>query len=145
MASTSSLVHFNSSDSGERGLETIEIDPQYAQGLGLASGDVVRCKIMFRPTRGSYISKVEIGLLYDLPLAQSVAAEPLSSDDWDILVRIAMLVPLDMPLKSIRCRKYMRLTSNQHYSHRCALLRLAKRSMFGFWAGQESVSELVCH
>jgi hypothetical protein len=43
MASASSLAHFNSSDSGERGLETIEIDPQYAQGLGLALGDVVRC------------------------------------------------------------------------------------------------------
>jgi len=44
MASASSLAHFNSSDSGERGLETVEIDPQYAQGLGLALGDVVRCK-----------------------------------------------------------------------------------------------------
>jgi peroxin-1 len=43
MASASSLAHFNSSDSGERGLETIEIDPQYAQGLGFALGDVVRC------------------------------------------------------------------------------------------------------
>lgn len=68
MASASSLAHFNSSDSGERGLETIEIDPQYAQGLGLALGDVV-----------------EIGLLHDLPSAQSVATEPLSSDDWEII------------------------------------------------------------
>jgi len=68
MASASSLAHFNLSDSGERGLETVEMDPQYAQGLGLTSGDVV-----------------EIGILYDLPLAQSIAAEPLSSDDWEML------------------------------------------------------------
>lgn len=43
MASASSLAHFNSPlDGGEKGLETIEIDPQYAQGLGLNQGDVVR-------------------------------------------------------------------------------------------------------
>jgi len=41
MASASSLAHFNSSDQGEKGFETIEIDPQYAQGLGLAKGDLV--------------------------------------------------------------------------------------------------------
>lgn len=42
MASASSLAQFNASQSGSIGLETIEIDPQYAQGLGLAQGDVVR-------------------------------------------------------------------------------------------------------
>jgi len=42
MASASSLAHFNSTDTTEKGLETIEIDPQYAQGLGLAQGDLVR-------------------------------------------------------------------------------------------------------
>lgn len=42
MASASSLAHFNSSRSDEKGLETIEIDPQYAQGLGFSQGDVVR-------------------------------------------------------------------------------------------------------
>ncbi|RDB24902.1 Peroxisome biosynthesis protein PAS1 [Hypsizygus marmoreus] len=68
MASASSLAHFNSSDSGERGLETIEIDPQYAQGLGFKQGDIV-----------------EIGLLHDLPFAKSVATEPLTSDDWEII------------------------------------------------------------
>ncbi|KAF9460743.1 P-loop containing nucleoside triphosphate hydrolase protein [Collybia nuda] len=68
MASASSLAHFNSPRSEERGLETIEIDPQYAQGLGFSQGDVV-----------------EIGLLHDMPFAQSVATEPLSSDDWEII------------------------------------------------------------
>lgn len=42
MASASSLAHFNSPDSKEKGLETVEIDPQYAQGLGLSQGDAVR-------------------------------------------------------------------------------------------------------
>ena len=41
MASASSLAHFNSADA-EKGFETIEIDPQYAQSLGLAQGDTVR-------------------------------------------------------------------------------------------------------
>jgi peroxin-1 len=39
MASASSLARFNLSDTS---LETIEIDPQYAQALGFAHGDVVR-------------------------------------------------------------------------------------------------------
>lgn len=44
MASASSLAHFNSASrgaGGERGLETIEIDPQFAEGLGFREGDVV--------------------------------------------------------------------------------------------------------
>ena len=42
MASASSLAHFNSTSSAEKGVETLEIDPQFAQGLGFSSGDVVR-------------------------------------------------------------------------------------------------------
>ncbi|KAI0740416.1 AAA-domain-containing protein [Earliella scabrosa] len=68
MASASSLAHFNSGDGGERGMETVEIDPQYGEGLGFALGDVV-----------------EIGLLHDLAYAKSVATEPVTSDDWEIL------------------------------------------------------------
>ncbi|KAH9939712.1 AAA-domain-containing protein [Epithele typhae] len=69
MASASSLAHFNASgDPSDKGMETIEIDPQYAQGLGFALGDVV-----------------EIGLLHDLPYAKSVATEPVTADDWEIL------------------------------------------------------------
>lgn len=41
MASASSLAQFNVSEPGEKGLETVEIDPQYSQSLGLAQGDVV--------------------------------------------------------------------------------------------------------
>lgn len=43
MASASSLAHFNSAGASDKGLETIEMDPQFAQGLGLAAGDVVGC------------------------------------------------------------------------------------------------------
>ncbi|KAG6889103.1 hypothetical protein C0995_003672 [Termitomyces sp. Mi166 len=68
MASASSLTHFSSTQNAEKALETVEIDPQYAQGLGLSQGDLV-----------------EIGLLHDLPLAKSVATEPVTSDDWDII------------------------------------------------------------
>ncbi|RDX44678.1 AAA-domain-containing protein [Lentinus brumalis] len=68
MASASSLAHFNSGNAADRGLETVEIDPQYAEGLGFAMGDVV-----------------EIGLLHDLAYAQSVGTEPVTSDDWEIL------------------------------------------------------------
>ncbi|KZP11751.1 hypothetical protein FIBSPDRAFT_962024 [Athelia psychrophila] len=48
---------------------TIEIDSQYAMGLGLAQGAVV-----------------EIGFLHDLlPLAKPVGAEPVSADDREII------------------------------------------------------------
>lgn len=67
MVSASSLAHFNS-NSPDSPLETVEIDPQYAEGLGFHKGDLV-----------------EIGLLYDLPTAKSVATEPLTPDDWEIL------------------------------------------------------------
>jgi peroxin-1 len=40
MASASSLAQFNAG--GEKGFETIEIDPQYALGLGLKQHDLVR-------------------------------------------------------------------------------------------------------
>lgn len=46
MASASSLAHFNSTDASDRGLETIEIDPQYAEALGFALGDVV-CRLCY--------------------------------------------------------------------------------------------------
>ncbi|EMD35794.1 hypothetical protein CERSUDRAFT_115742 [Gelatoporia subvermispora B] len=68
MASASSIAQFHAGSSGERGLETIEIDPQYAEGLGFVLGDVV-----------------EIGLLHDLAYATSVATEPVTTDDWEIL------------------------------------------------------------
>ncbi len=42
MVSASSLAHFQSGGAGEKGLETVEIDPQLAQGLGFAEGDIVR-------------------------------------------------------------------------------------------------------
>jgi peroxin-1 len=42
MASASSLAHLNASQLGEKSFETLEMDPQYAQGLGLAQGDLVR-------------------------------------------------------------------------------------------------------
>ncbi|ESK93670.1 likely peroxisomal biogenesis aaa atpase pex1 [Moniliophthora roreri MCA 2997] len=70
MASASSLAQFNSTSTGagEKGLETIEIDPQHAQGLGFSQGDTV-----------------EIGLVYDMAVAKSVGTEPLTSDDWEII------------------------------------------------------------
>ncbi|EAU91532.2 peroxisome biogenesis factor 1 [Coprinopsis cinerea okayama7 len=68
MASASSLAQFNSAQGGQVGFETIEIDPQFAQGLGFMQGDVV-----------------EIGLLHDLSIAQMVNTEPVTSDDWEII------------------------------------------------------------
>ncbi|KAH9946561.1 AAA-domain-containing protein [Amylocystis lapponica] len=68
MASASSLAQFNSRDAGDVGLETVEIDPQFSEGLGFAMGDVV-----------------EIGLLHDLTYAKSISTEPVTSDDWEII------------------------------------------------------------
>ncbi|TFK23693.1 peroxisome biogenesis factor 1 [Coprinopsis marcescibilis] len=68
MASASSLAQFNAAQTGESKSETIEIDPQFSQGLGLGEGDIV-----------------EIGLLHDLGIAQMVSTEPVTSDDWEII------------------------------------------------------------
>ncbi|KAJ4483721.1 P-loop containing nucleoside triphosphate hydrolase protein [Lentinula aciculospora] len=68
LASASSLAQFNVSEPTEKGLETVEIDPQYSQSLEFAQGDIV-----------------EVGLLHDMAIAKSVATEPLTSDDWEII------------------------------------------------------------
>lgn len=44
MASASSLAHLNAAHPDQGGFETVEIDPQFAQDLGFAQGDVV-CEI----------------------------------------------------------------------------------------------------
>ncbi|KDQ13914.1 hypothetical protein BOTBODRAFT_175049 [Botryobasidium botryosum FD-172 SS1] len=68
MTAASSLAQFTAGQKDGGTLETVEIDPQYASALGFAQGEIV-----------------EIGLLHDLPVAKSVATEPLSADDWEIL------------------------------------------------------------
>ena len=84
MASASSLAHLNASQLGEKSFETLEMDPQYAQGLGLAQGDLVR---EISPVKTNLMPyKVEIGLLHDLPQAKMVTTEPISADDWEIIV-----------------------------------------------------------
>lgn len=91
MASASSLAQFNAGQNGERGFETIEIDPQYAQSLGLNLNDIV-CSISSNQqcTRLIY-HKVEIGLLHDVPPAKFVGTEPVTSDDWEIIVTTPLL------------------------------------------------------
>ena len=42
MVSASSLAHFQAGKGAEKGMETVEIDPQLAEGLGFAAGDIVR-------------------------------------------------------------------------------------------------------
>ena len=42
MVSASSLAHFQAGSGADKGMETVEIDPQLAQGLGFAEGDIVR-------------------------------------------------------------------------------------------------------
>lgn len=107
MASASSLAHFNAGQSGDGGFETIEIDPQYAQGLGLNQGDLVRLfTLLLFPALNVFARKVEIGLLHDLPHAKSVSTEPLTSDDWEIIVRLST-VGLWRSIHIIP-RKYMR-------------------------------------
>jgi hypothetical protein len=56
----------------------------------------------------AHILKVEVGLLYDLPKAKSVATEPLSPDDWEILVRVHVITSSLIP--HLFFRNYMRNT-----------------------------------
>lgn len=106
MVSASSLAHFNSTSS-DNTLETVEIDPQYAEGLGFRKGDVV-CAIILFLAFVAHTSQVEVGLLYDLPIAKSVATEPLTPDDWEILVRVFNITS-KQPL-TVSPRNYMQNT-----------------------------------
>ena len=55
--------------------------------------------------------KVEIGLLYDLPFAKCVTAEPLTSDDWEIIV-------CEFCRNNYLMRSILRNTGNQCVAHR---------------------------
>jgi peroxin-1 len=121
MASASSLAHFNtaaSSELGDVGFETVEIDPQYAQGLGFSQGDIVRISSI--PPSNSLLTsfKVEIGLLHDLPFAKSVSSEPLTADDWEIIVCFFNASGNINNIDSRAPRKSTRHTSNPISSHK---------------------------
>lgn len=93
MASASSLAHFSSASSAEKGIETLEIDPQFAQGLGFSPDDVVRIiAAPSMPRLTLHPLKVEIGILHDLGYAKSIGAEPLTADDWEILVSLHLAI-----------------------------------------------------
>ncbi|KZV62931.1 AAA-domain-containing protein [Peniophora sp. CONT] len=68
MLAASSVARFSGSSATAGDSETVEIDPQFAAGLGLAQGDTV-----------------EVGLAHDLPRAKMVTTEPLTADDWEII------------------------------------------------------------
>jgi peroxin-1 len=89
MGATSSLIHSSKSHTDEIS-DTVEIDPQYAQALGFGQGDIVRSRFSHLYQGLIHCLKVEIGLLYDLPFAKSVGAEPLTADDWEIIVCIIL-------------------------------------------------------
>lgn len=90
MASASSLTHFSPANAGDKRLETIEIDPQYASCLGFSQDDTVcTYKYVISFTLPDPLFQVEIGLLYDLSRASTVSTEPVTPDDWEILVSIS--------------------------------------------------------
>ena len=89
MASSSSLARFKGGSSSADTLETVEIDPQFASGLGFRIGDIVRAldtACLTQVSLSDFPLKVEIGLLQDLGVASSVVTEPVSTDDWEIIV-----------------------------------------------------------
>lgn len=140
MASSSSLAHFNA-DARENAFETIEIDPQYAQGLGFAEGDIVRLLLLKTKSVSSRLPQVEIGLLYDLPFASSVGTEPLTADDWEIIV--SLLYWFHRNTYRSLSRKSMLLMSSQLCCPRFASQKSVKKLMCGYWDAQEFVSLLV--
>lgn len=87
MASSSSLAQWQNGVRAGDALETVEIDPQFASSLGFAEGSTVRHVLFDSANPTDVRAKLEIGLLHDLDVAKSVSTEPVSSDDWEILVR----------------------------------------------------------
>ena len=139
MVSASSLAHFNSSSS-DHSLETVEIDPQYAESLGFKKGDVVSTYHFLIPFV-SYTLKVEVGLLYDLPIAKSVATEPLTPDDWEILVHMHDVPP--KPIPQFIFRNCMQNTWSPRFYLRFASPHLTRRWMSGYLVAPVSVYAFV--
>lgn len=61
--------------------------------------------------------KVEIGLLHDLPQAKMVVTEPITADDWEIIVSNQCL-GLNFLSLTISVRKYMQRISNLPSFHK---------------------------
>lgn len=92
MASSSSLAQFQNGIRAGDALETIEIDPQLASSLGFVEGSTVRPQLeSFFFSSLLACVQLEIGLLHDLEVAKSVSTEPVSPDDWEILVNSSPL------------------------------------------------------
>jgi peroxin-1 len=67
-------------------LESIEIDPQLCTSLGFTEGEVVGHVLGLEAVAVLNLWQLELGLVHNLPVASSVSTEPISSDDWEILV-----------------------------------------------------------
>lgn len=87
MASASSLAQFQA---GEKGLETIEIDPQFAGSLGFSQGDIV-----------SVFSFCDVGHISTYVLGR----------DW------ASARPGSCNIRSYRARDSRRLGNHRTFSH----------------------------
>ena len=86
--------------------------------------------------------KVEVGLLYDLPVAKSVATEPLTPDDWEILVCMQIYIASRL-VPHLFLRNYMQNTWSPPFYLRFASPHLTRRSMFGYSAALVSVYVFV--
>lgn len=82
LASSPSSGRWKAEDS----LELIEIDPQLCTSLGFAEGEVVGHALGLKAVAVLNPRQLELGLVHNLPVASSVSTEPISSDDWEILV-----------------------------------------------------------
>jgi len=82
LASSPSSGRWKAEDS----LESIEIDPQLCTSLGFTEGEVVGHALELEAVAVLNLRQLELGLVHNLPVASSVSTEPVSSDDWEILV-----------------------------------------------------------
>lgn len=64
--------------SGQAQVETVEMDPEVARGLGWEEGDLV-----------------EVGVVRQAIKGRSVSVTPATSDDWEVLVSPGKLFCLD--------------------------------------------------
>lgn len=85
--------------------------------------------------------QVEIGLLYDLPFASSVGTEPLTADDWEIIVSLPYW--LHRHTYHFFSRKSMLLMSSPLCCPRFGSQKSDRKLMYGCWGAQEFASLLV--
>lgn len=130
------------------GKEWLEVDPGVGEGFGWKDGmEVSRLLLSFSHlvlTLRRFCFKVEISIIHSLTPAKSISVAPLTPEDWEIIVRSDLALPLP-PFRSFVADLCVFLSLSVHARQlprtKLALPRssmLAQPNLGGLGEGEES-------